>query len=71
MISSLAAALIARLRSITLTFAAAIVIGLVQNVAVPIPSLSNYSDMTPFVLAAVALLVLARGQVMTRSREET
>jgi branched-chain amino acid transport system permease protein len=70
-ISSLAAALIARLRSITLTFAAAIVIGLVQNVVVPIPSLSNYSDMTPFVLAAVALLVLARGQVMTRSREET
>jgi branched-chain amino acid transport system permease protein len=70
-ISSLAAALIARLRSITLTFAAAIVIGLVQNVVVPIPSLSNYSDMTPFVLAAVALIVLARGQVMTRSREET
>jgi branched-chain amino acid transport system permease protein len=70
-ISSLAAALIARLRSITLTFAAAIVIGLVQNIVVPIPSLSNYSDMTPFVLAAVALLVLARGQVMTRSREET
>jgi branched-chain amino acid transport system permease protein len=70
-ISSLAAALIARLRSITLTFAAAIVIGLVQNVVVPIPSLSNYNDMTPFVLAAVALLVLARGQVMARSREET
>jgi branched-chain amino acid transport system permease protein len=70
-ISSLAAALIARLRSITLTFAAAIVIGLVQNIVVPIPSLSNYSDMTPFVLAAVALLVLAHGQVMTRSREET
>ncbi len=70
-ISSLAAALIARLRSITLTFAAAIVIGLVQNVVVPIPSLSNYSDMTPFVLAAVALLLLARGQVMTRSREES
>jgi branched-chain amino acid transport system permease protein len=70
-ISSLAAALIARLRSIVLTFAAAIVIGVVQNVVVPIPSLSNYNDMTPFVLAAVALLVLARGQVMARSREET
>jgi branched-chain amino acid transport system permease protein len=70
-ISSLAAALIARLRSIVLTFAAAIVIGVVQNVVVPIPSLSNYNDMTPFVLAAVALLVLARGQVMARSREES
>jgi branched-chain amino acid transport system permease protein len=70
-ISSLAAALIARLRSIVLTFAAAIVIGVVQNVVVPIPSLSNYNDVTPFVLAAVALLVLARGQVMARSREES
>jgi branched-chain amino acid transport system permease protein len=69
-ISSLAAALIARLRSIVLTFVAAIVIGLVQNLLVPIPSLSNYNDMTPFVLAAVALLVLARRQVMTRSSEE-
>jgi branched-chain amino acid transport system permease protein len=70
-ISSLAAALIGRLRSITLTLAAAIVIGLVQNLLVPIPSLSNYNDMTPFVLAATALLVLSRRQVITRSREET
>jgi branched-chain amino acid transport system permease protein len=70
-ISSLAAALIGRLRSITLTLAAAIVIGLVQNLLVPIPSLSNYNDMTPFVLAATALLVLSRRRVMARSREET
>jgi branched-chain amino acid transport system permease protein len=70
-ISSLAAALIGRLRSITLTLAAAIVIGLVQNLLVPIPSLSNYNDMTPFVLAATALLVLSRRQVIARSREET
>jgi branched-chain amino acid transport system permease protein len=69
-ISSLAAALIARLRSITLTFVAAIVVGLVQNLLVPIPSLSNYNDMAPFVLAAVALLVLSRRQVVSRSREE-
>jgi branched-chain amino acid transport system permease protein len=69
-ISSLAAALIAGLRSIAFTFVAAIVIGVVQNVVVPIQSLSNYNDMTPFVLAAAALLVLARGQVLTRSREE-
>jgi branched-chain amino acid transport system permease protein len=69
-ISSLAAALIARLRSITFTFVAAIVVGLVQNMLVPIPSLSNYNDMAPFVLAAVALLVLSRRHVVARSREE-
>jgi branched-chain amino acid transport system permease protein len=69
-ISSLAAALIARLRSITLTFAAAIAVGLIHDLATPIQSLSNYRDMTPFVLAAVALLVLSRHRVIARSREE-
>ena len=71
-ISSLAAALIARLRSITITFVAAIVIGLVHDLLTPIQSLSNYRDATPFVLAAIALLVLSRGggRVLTRSREE-
>jgi branched-chain amino acid transport system permease protein len=69
-ISSLAATLIARLRSITVTFLAAIVIGLVHDLLTPIQSLSNYRDMTPFVLAAVALLVLSRRRVMTSSREE-
>jgi branched-chain amino acid transport system permease protein len=71
-ISSLAATLIARLRSITITFVAAIVIGLVHDLLTPIQSLSNYRDATPFVLAAIALLVLSRGggRVLTRSREE-
>ncbi len=69
-ISSLAAALIARLRSITLTFVAAIVIGLLHDLVTPIQALSSYRDMTPFVLAAVALLVLSRRGVMSRSREE-
>jgi branched-chain amino acid transport system permease protein len=69
-ISSLAAALIGRLRSISVTFAAAIVIGLVHDLITPITQISNYQDMTPFVLAAIALLVMSRGQVMTRSREE-
>jgi branched-chain amino acid transport system permease protein len=71
-ISSLAAALIARLRSITITFVAAIVIGLVHDLLTPIQSLTNYRDATPFVLAAIALLVLSSGggQVLTRSREE-
>jgi branched-chain amino acid transport system permease protein len=68
-ISSLAAALIARLRSISLTFAAAIVVGLVHDLVTPVQALSNYRDMTPFVLAAVALLVISRHQVMTTSGE--
>ena len=63
-ISSLAAAVIARLRSITVTLVAGIVIGVVESMLVPINSLTNYADMTPFVLAAVALLV-----IMFRRRE--
>jgi branched-chain amino acid transport system permease protein len=69
-ISSLAAALIARLRSVILTFVAALVIGLVQNLMVPIPSLSNYNNMAPFVLAVLALLALSRRRVIALSREE-
>lgn len=67
-ISSVAAALIARLTSITVTFVAAIVIGVVDAMATPIQSLTNYRDMTPFVLAAVALLVLNRRRVISVSR---
>ena len=69
-ISSLAAALIARLRSITVTFLAALAIGLVHDLLTPIQALTSYRDMTPFVLAAVALLVLSRHRVLTLSREE-
>ena len=70
-ISSLAAALIARLRSIPVTFIAALVVGLVHDLLTPITQLTNYRDMTPFVLAAIALLWVSRRQaVMTRSREE-
>jgi branched-chain amino acid transport system permease protein len=70
-ISSLAATLIARLRSIVLTFVAALLIGLVHDLLTPIQSLTNYRDMTPFVLAAVAQLVISRLRVMTASRVET
>ena len=68
-ISSLAAALIARLSSIVITFVAAIVIGVVDALITPIQSLSNYRDMTPFVLAAVALLVINRHRVISISQE--
>jgi branched-chain amino acid transport system permease protein len=68
-ISSLAAVLIARLRSIALTFAAAIVVGLLHDLLTPVVSLTNYRDMTPFVIAAIGLLVLSRHRVMVQSRE--
>ncbi len=68
-ISSLAATLIAQLRSIVVTFVAAIVIGLVDALLTPIGSLTNYRDMTPFVLAALALLVLNRRRVISVGRQ--
>src|SRR2546429_308302 len=69
-ISSLAAALIARLRSIVGTFVAAMAIRLIHDLLTPIQSLSSFPDMNPFVLAAVALLVLSRHRVIALSREE-
>ena len=59
-ISSLAATLIARLESITVTLIAGIVVGLVTALVTPFLSISQYRDMTPFVLATVALLFLVR-----------
>jgi branched-chain amino acid transport system permease protein len=59
-ISSLAAALIARLRSLTITFFAALVVGLVSALATPITSISEYRNMAPFVIATLALLVISR-----------
>jgi branched-chain amino acid transport system permease protein len=67
-LSSLAATLIARLRSIAVTFVAAIVVGLVSALLTPIQSLSDYRNMTPFVLAAVALLFLNRGRAISLTR---
>ncbi len=66
-ISSLAATLIARLRSITVTFVAAMVVGLINALVTPILSISQYRDVTPFVLATIALLVLSgrRGSALT------
>jgi branched-chain amino acid transport system permease protein len=67
-ISSVAAALIARLRSIPLTFIAAIVIGVVDSMLTPINSLTNYRDMTPFVLAVAALVVISGRQTISLER---
>jgi branched-chain amino acid transport system permease protein len=68
-ISTLAATLIARLRSIWITFFAALVIGLVDAELTPINSVSNYRDATPFVLAAIALLVLNRRREIAVGRQ--
>jgi branched-chain amino acid transport system permease protein len=67
-ISGLAAALIARLQSIVVTLFAGIVIGLVNALITPILSISEYRDMTPFVLAVVALLWLSRHREVSFTR---
>ena len=67
-IFTLSAALIARLRSLAVTFVAAIVIGLVDNMISPITSITNFRDMTPFVLAIAALLFFARGRQYSFAR---
>src|SRR3954452_3953218 len=67
-ISSLAAALIARLQSLVVTLLAGIVVGLVNALITPILSISEYRDMTPFVLAIVALLWLSRHREVSFSR---
>jgi branched-chain amino acid transport system permease protein len=69
-ISSVAAALIAQLRSIVVTFLAALVIGVVDAAieASPSQTFSNFHDMAPFVLAALALLIANRKRVITLSR---
>jgi branched-chain amino acid transport system permease protein len=68
-LSSLAATLIARLRSIPITFVAALVIGTLDALITPIQSITNYRDMTPFVLAAIALLVQNRRRTITIGRQ--
>jgi branched-chain amino acid transport system permease protein len=68
-ISTLAATLVGRLRSIPITFVAAIVIGLITAELTPVSSLSNYRDMTPFVVAAIALLFLSRRRVISVGRQ--
>ena len=76
-ISSLAAALIARLRSLVGTLLAGIAIGLCTALLTPILlwpnasySLSGYRYGAPFVIAIVTLLFLARRRVVPISRTE-
>jgi branched-chain amino acid transport system permease protein len=68
-IPALAAALIGQLRSLWVTLAAGFVIGIVQSCLTPVKHVTDYRNMTPFVLAIVALLwfVARRQQVQVRT----
>lgn len=66
-IPALAAAVIGRLTSLWATFAAALVIGVIQSSLSAFPDLARYRTATPFVLAIVATLWFARRRTpMTR-----
>ena len=79
-ISSLAAALIARLRSLVATLLAGLAVGLCTALLTPITqwpsetnyqfSLSSYRGGAPFVIAIVTLLFLARRRVVSISRTD-
>ncbi len=66
-ISSLAAALIGRLRSLWVTFAGGLAVGVVQAMLTPYNSVTNYRAATPFVLSIIMLLWLARRRVIVFS----
>jgi branched-chain amino acid transport system permease protein len=57
-IPALAAATIGRFRSLGLTLAGGLVVGLLQSLATPYGSVTQYRNAAPFVVAIVALLVL-------------
>lgn len=67
-IFTLSAALVARLRSLAVTFFAAMAIGLLDNMITPITSITNFRDLSPFVLAVAALLFFARGRQYSFAR---
>jgi branched-chain amino acid transport system permease protein len=67
-ISSLAAALIGRLRSLWATMFGGLAVGLAQSVLTPYTAVSAYRSSAPFVLAIAALLYLSRHRVVTISR---
>ncbi len=66
-ISSLAAALIGRLRSLWVTLAGGLTVGLVQGVLTPYGNVTQYRSATPFVLSIIALLWLGRRRVVVFS----
>jgi len=67
-IAALAAALIGRLRSLWVTMAGGLAVGLAQAIFAPYASLTRYRSAAPFVLAIIALLWLSRRRVVTITR---
>jgi branched-chain amino acid transport system permease protein len=67
-ISSLAAALIGRLRSLWATLVGGLTVGLVQGILTPYGRVTEYRAATPFVLSIIALLWLSRTRVVSISR---
>jgi branched-chain amino acid transport system permease protein len=67
-ISSLAAALIGRLSSLTATLLGGISVGLVQALLTPYESVTQYRTAAPFVLSIIALLWLGRHRVVVFSK---
>jgi len=67
-ISSLAAALIGRLRSLTATLLGGLTVGLVQAVLTPYESLTQYRTAAPFVLSIIALLWMGRHREVVFSK---
>jgi branched-chain amino acid transport system permease protein len=59
-VSSFAAALVARLRSLAVTFLAGLLIGVVESCLAAFPQTSSLRAMTPFVVAIVVLLAYGR-----------
>ncbi|MCW2985800.1 MAG: branched-chain amino acid transport system / permease component family protein [Conexibacter sp.] len=69
-VASLSAAVIGRLRSLWMTVAGGLVVGVLQAMAIPHESIVQYRDATPFVVAAAVLLLLQlpRGAAGVRAR---
>lgn len=67
-ISSLAAALIGRLRSLWATLVGGLTVGLAQALLTPYESLTQYRTAAPFVLSIIALLWLGRHRVVVISK---
>ena len=67
-ISSIAAALIGRLRSLWATLAGGLTVGLVQGILTPYGRVTEYRAATPFVLSIIALLWLSRTRVVSMSQ---
>jgi branched-chain amino acid transport system permease protein len=66
----IAAAVVGRLTSIPGTFAAGLLIGIVESMIALVPQLAPFRVATPFVIAIIALMWLQRGRALTFAGED-